>query len=439
MESQTTQCGWCLHHAALSDVGMRRQNNQDSMNVLVASDEDYWEQRGHLFVVCDGMGAHAAGELASKIAADGIPHTYSKNENAAAPAALRKAILAANRQIFDKGRADIDFQGMGTTCSAMVLLPEGVLIGHVGDSRVYRFRDQLLEQLTFDHSLVWEVRAAAENGDDQVAMNLPKNVITRSLGPSPQVKVDLEGPLPVQTGDKYLLCSDGLTGPVPDVVVGTLLAALPADEAARALVDLANLRGGPDNITVIVVEVGEQIEQEVEDESAARQLKSRLLSAVALLAFVAAAVTWFMGHHVPSILSGVGGIVAAILALVVRFQREEVVEEQPMRPLGQAPYAEFDCSGGQETLEMLADVLDRIQQAAERASVKLKPETLEKLHARLAESSSPADAAVSGSSASDLFERVRLDARLVCAIVADYKQARAADQAKFADSPLDLL
>ena len=132
----------------------------------------------------------------------------------------------------------------------------GAIAGHVGDSRIYRLRDHTIGQLTFDHSLQWELRASGQlpEGADISAV-VPKNVITRSLGPNPTVQIDLEGPHPIAAGDVYLLCSDGLTGRVEDQELGAILASLPPNEAAHALVDLANLRGGPDNVTVLIAKV----------------------------------------------------------------------------------------------------------------------------------------------------------------------------------------
>ncbi|MEM9658950.1 MAG: protein phosphatase 2C domain-containing protein, partial [Planctomycetota bacterium] len=244
-----------LRCAAVSDVGMRRSNNQDSMAIALADEEQRWRERGHLFVVADGMGAHAAGELASRIAVDNIPHVYLKRRDLPPSQAIAAAVEDANQRIFAKGQDSVDFQGMGTTCSCLVLLPGGAMAAHVGDSRVYRLRDNQIEQLTFDHSLVWEMGAAGQASDEEVPAYVPRNVITRSLGPHPKVKVDLEGPLPVRAGDRYLLCSDGLTGPLNPELIGLVLGALPPNEAARTLVDLANLLGGPDNITVIIAEV----------------------------------------------------------------------------------------------------------------------------------------------------------------------------------------
>ncbi len=243
----------CLQYAAASDVGMRRANNQDAYNVVLAGDEAQLHKRGHLFVVADGMGAHVAGELASKLAADRIPHHYHKFGDFSSPEALQRAVLEANSEVNQRGRANPDFFNMGTTCSVLVLMPQGALVAHIGDSRVYRLRGEQLEQITFDHSLVWELRSTGQvTPESEIDRMLPKNVITRSLGPNPSVQVDIEGPYAIEEGDTFLVCSDGLTGQVEDEEIAVLLAHLDPEAAARSLVGLANLRGGPDNITVIV-------------------------------------------------------------------------------------------------------------------------------------------------------------------------------------------
>ena len=211
MSKQSDSWSESLSYVAQSDIGMRRSNNQDAFVVVLAASAEEWCERGHTFTVADGMGAHAAGELASKLAVDTLPHTYKKLLQLSPPEALRTAIQEVNALIHTRGQSSADFHGMGTTCSSLVLLPQGVLVGHVGDSRVYRLRDGALEQLTFDHSLVWEMEVAQKGSASTVQLNIPKNVITRSLGPRPKVQVDLEGPFPVAVGDKYLLCSDGLS------------------------------------------------------------------------------------------------------------------------------------------------------------------------------------------------------------------------------------
>ena len=186
----------------------------------------------------------------------GLRIRYPKYQDLSPPEALHRAIQETNAEVHQRGQANVDFHNMGTTTSVLALLPQGAVVAHVGDSRIYRVRGKVLEQLTFDHSLVWELR---EHGQfDQhadFASVIPKNIITRSLGPNPTVQTDFEGPFPLEVGDTFLLCSDGLTGLVQDEEIGPILASLPPAEAAQALTDLANLRGGHDNITVLVVRI----------------------------------------------------------------------------------------------------------------------------------------------------------------------------------------
>jgi protein phosphatase len=144
---------------------------------------------------------------------------------------------------------------MGTTATALVLRPDGAWVAHVGDSRAYRIRDGHIEQLSFDHSMVWEY-ARRQHMDPETVQGIPSNVIFRSLGPEPLVPIDIEGVHPLRDGDVFLVCSDGLSGRVSDPELGAIASVLPPKEACRFLVDLANLRGGPDNITVVIVRVG---------------------------------------------------------------------------------------------------------------------------------------------------------------------------------------
>lgn len=245
---------------AATDTGMRRSNNQDSLAVVRASSAEIFKNRGHLFMVADGMGAHAVGELASKLACDNIPHIYLKAKGGSPQEALQKAYHEVGGQIYTKSQASPDFHRMGTTCSTLVLLPAGALIAHVGDSRVYRIRQGRIDQLSFDHSLVWELVRKGHMKLEQANKAYPKNVITRSLGPEPTVEVDIEGPLPIETGDVYVVCSDGLSGPVTDPEIGALASQFHPEEAARTLMHLANLRGGADNVSVVVVRVGPWVE-----------------------------------------------------------------------------------------------------------------------------------------------------------------------------------
>jgi protein phosphatase len=248
-----------IEYASVTDTGIRRPQNEDSHAVLLAVDGDQWQRQGHIFLVADGMGGHAVGELASELAAGIIPHTYHKYAAEGPAAALRKAFLEANASIHARGQQNLDFKGMGTTTTALVLQPAGAWVGHVGDSRAYRVRNGQIEQLTFDHSWVWEL-AKRQRVSPESLKGIAANYINRSLGPDPLVQVDIEGPHPLHAGDSYVLCSDGLSNQLTDQEIGAITTVLPPAEACRLLMQLANLRGGPDNVTVVVAHVrGEEM------------------------------------------------------------------------------------------------------------------------------------------------------------------------------------
>ncbi len=244
-----------IQYASLSDVGFRRRNNEDNCCVHVASDRELWLRRGHLFLVADGMGGHAVGELASKMAVDTIPHTFFKSREPDVSKALVEAVRTANKAIHTRGSQNIDFHRMGTTCAALVLCSAGAITGHVGDSRVYRVRSSRIDLFTADHSLQWELEQRG-GASEYAILNEARHIITRSLGPQEDVEVELTGPHSVRAGDVFVVCSDGLTAHVSDEEIGLIARDLPVAEACRLLVHLANLRGGSDNITVIVVRVG---------------------------------------------------------------------------------------------------------------------------------------------------------------------------------------
>lgn len=246
-----------VQYASQTDIGLRRKNNEDAVAARLCADESEFRARGHLFVIADGMGGHAVGELASKIAVETVPHTFFKLPEAEPASLLTRAIIEANDAIHRRGSTNHDFLRMGTTCTALVLSSRGLYIGHVGDSRAYRLRRDRIDQLTFDHSLVWELQKRNPRAAAQLNLAEHKNVITRSLGPEPQIEVDLEGPYPVFPGDVYVLCTDGLCGQVTDEEIGSIVRELSPTQACRLLVHLANLRGGVDNCTVQVIRIGD--------------------------------------------------------------------------------------------------------------------------------------------------------------------------------------
>lgn len=363
-----------LEVAWITDVGMRRATNQDNYNVTLAANLERWRESGHLFLVADGMGAHAAGELASEIAADKIPYLYSKYQDMSPPEALRQAVVEGNAEIHRKGQANEDFYNMGTTCSVLTLLPQGALIAHVGDSRVYRLRDNLLEQLTFDHSLVWEMRASGNLSEEDEASNMvPRNVITRSLGPYPEVKVDLEGPFPIRKGDTFLICSDGLTGQVTDEELGPLLANLPVREAARVLVDLGNLRGGPDNITLVIVRVvNDQLATSTPVNSrplrvGAKPAKINPLSTGLMIVFgVSALVLWLISRDwFPAIIPGLIAT-GSLIWMLVQWSRSFAggVTLGSGQRFGRGPYTRTRAISGEQVVGKLETITGELQKAA---------------------------------------------------------------------------
>jgi serine/threonine protein phosphatase PrpC len=244
-----------IRFASQTDVGIKRSHNQDACATQPAADDRHFESVGHVFVVADGMGGHAVGEKASAKAVRDVPLIFRKHVvTEGAEAAVRRAFTEANAGIYDIGANNPEFKGLGTTCVALFLRPEGAWIGHVGDSRVYRVRGEKVEQLTFDHSWVWEI-ARRQGLDPDELGDFKRNVIIRSLGPEAEVEPDVEGPHPVLPGDSFLLCSDGLTNHVRPDELGAVVAVMPPSEACAFLIELANLRGGSDNVTCLIVQV----------------------------------------------------------------------------------------------------------------------------------------------------------------------------------------
>lgn len=225
--------------ATRSDTGRQRNANEDSFFT-----------RPPVYVIADGMGGAQAGEVASKAAAESFDRELP---DAPPERVLRETIESANRTIHQLARKDPALAGMGTTITAAIVDPrsEEVAIGHVGDSRAYRLRAGKLEQLTRDHSLVEEMRRKGQLTEAQAEDHPQRSIITRALGPEPDVEVDLQT-VPAQAGDVFLICSDGLTTMLDDNHIARVLTRASSMEAAvRALVDEANRAGGRDNITVV--------------------------------------------------------------------------------------------------------------------------------------------------------------------------------------------
>jgi PPM family protein phosphatase len=246
-----------VEHFHASDLGRQRQGNEDSYFV-----------RAPLFVVADGMGGAQAGEVASEMAVE----SFDRGLPDGSPAeALVQVIEDANRRIHDRSRAESQRAGMGTTVTAAYVGENEVTIAHVGDSRAYLLRDGKLERLTRDHSLVGELVARGKLTEEQAESHPQRSVITRALGPEPDVQVDVQT-YQARDGDVFMVCSDGLTSMVPEAQVTPILEnAGSLEQAGRELIAAANEAGGRDNITVILfrleeVDGGSDVAAETPDE-----------------------------------------------------------------------------------------------------------------------------------------------------------------------------
>jgi len=240
-----------LRIGARTDVGRVRSGNED--NLFVEADA----RRG-IFIVADGMGGHAAGEVASEMAVQIVGQrllAVGSVHDADAVPVLTASLKEANREIYRRMLAERDKQGMGTTASALLISAQGFLIGQIGDSRVYLLRDGVLTQLTKDHSFVQEQVDAGILTPEQARYHPYSNVITRCVGSNDEVEVDVfTGP--VRVGDLFLVASDGLTGMLDDGQIARLLSANAGPgRKVDALIAEANSHGGLDNITAIVIEV----------------------------------------------------------------------------------------------------------------------------------------------------------------------------------------
>lgn len=237
----------------VSHAGLKRKHNEDSA-VTDAS--------MGLALVADGMGGYKSGEVASAIAVqvvlDGIrealtPVRKSRSADSDQAQVMRDSIGRANTRIYNAANALPQCQGMGTTIVAALFTATGVTLAHVGDSRIYRFRDNQLQQMTNDHSLVQEMIDRGFYSAEEAQANTPKNLVTRALGVEEMVLVDIQQQ-PLAAGDIFLLCSDGLNDMVQDEEISLTLGKYGANlsTAAQELVRLANQNGGKDNVTVVL-------------------------------------------------------------------------------------------------------------------------------------------------------------------------------------------
>ena len=234
---------------AATDRGRVRKGNEDA------------HHRGStLFAVADGLGGRRAGEVASKTAIDALARFERARPDGleAAGRTLAEGFAAANRAVLEKGSSRADYAGMATTLTAALLHEDHLLVAHVGDSRAYLLRDgERLRQLTRDHTVVAQLVRQLRLSEEEAASHPFRSVLVTAVGLDADLEFDLLPPLALRPRDQVLICSDGLTDPVADRSIAEVLATRDdGDEACAALIEAANLAGGPDNITVVLLRVG---------------------------------------------------------------------------------------------------------------------------------------------------------------------------------------
>jgi len=245
-----------LDVAQLTDVGRKREHNEDNMAYVIPKDPQVMANKGALFIVADGMGGHAAGEVASEIAVDTVSNMYYQDDSDDVAVSLLHAIRRANASIHQRAAENMLRTGMGTTCIAAVLRGNMAYIANVGDSRAYLLRGSQVKQISQDHSWVAEQVRAGLLTEDQARTHAQRNVITRCLGTQAEVDVDVFHE-ELNEGDSLVLCTDGLSGLVSDEELQRIVDQFVPQESVYHLVERANENGGPDNITAIVVRVHE--------------------------------------------------------------------------------------------------------------------------------------------------------------------------------------
>jgi PPM family protein phosphatase len=235
----------------ISDIGLIRQNNEDYWKIL--KDQQF-------FVLADGMGGHQAGEVASKATVEQLCQLFQQHYDSLpkeidqAKQVLKEMIQEVNGMVYRLGRENLSLRGMGTTLCCLFFHSEGLIYAHVGDSRIYRFRKNTLEQLTQDHSLLCELIEMGQLSEQQAEDFLYKNIITKAIGTEPYVEAAVADTL-VQPGDILMMCTDGLTDLVGFEEMRGILKENREEEVINLLVEKAKEKGGYDNITIILVKV----------------------------------------------------------------------------------------------------------------------------------------------------------------------------------------
>lgn len=245
-----------LQVVILSDLGNIRTNNEDRGMYYKVADENIIREKGQMLIVADGMGGHQAGEVASKMAADIISREYfNQPGNGSVEKKLAKVFALANKNIFEMSRSNKAYNGMGTTCTVLVLLDQTIYYAQVGDSRAYIQKGGSILQITEDHTYVQELVKSGDITAEEAATHPKRNILTNAMGTKPDLRIDTgKCNLAFENNDRLLLCSDGLYDYLSDKELNDILSKNLLKDAAAYMVNQAKIRGGHDNITVVLAE-----------------------------------------------------------------------------------------------------------------------------------------------------------------------------------------
>ena len=243
--------------AGLTDIGCQRENNEDHFAFWEPDSESEFVEKGRLAVVADGMGGYEGGQVASGLAVNTVIDVYSKSSGSTPQAILLSALKAAHERIREEAAVTPNLYGMGTTCTAAVIVSRNLFFAHVGDSRLYLVRAGSLTQLSRDHSYVGRLVESGLISRDEAEFHPQRHILTAALGTVGELITDSpETPFPLEPGDTLILCTDGLWGQVRDEELARIAKNSSPAEICNELVKLARERGGPDNITLEVIRMG---------------------------------------------------------------------------------------------------------------------------------------------------------------------------------------
>ena len=244
-----------LQTSSVTDIGKIRENNEDSFLEL---NVDNSNDKLLLLVVADGMGGHQAGEVASKTVVNSIEDYFKDNGNNFEDdilGSLKNSIIIANKNVIQATVDKEELKGMGSTCTAMLIQNNKTFLAHVGDSRAYLVRDKKITQLTKDHTLAEKMLDSGIISKEEAKTSPHRNMLIKAVGISDDIEVETYDPFTANQGDVYLLCSDGLTEYIDEEEICSILTIYEPEEACKLLVNIANKRGGKDNITVQITKV----------------------------------------------------------------------------------------------------------------------------------------------------------------------------------------